>query len=90
MQQLNRQASLESSFNQQAAAYGAQGSQMIGQAVGAIGSFAAQGGFKQGAFQNPNTTSNTATNKDLLDLGMDQGDIDNMYAGFRAFNIGGV
>jgi hypothetical protein len=46
MQQLNRQASLESSANQQAAAYGAQSSQMIGQAVGAIGSFAAAGGFK--------------------------------------------
>ena len=45
-QALNRAASLESSFNQQAAAYGAQSSQMIGQAVGAIGSFAAAGGFK--------------------------------------------
>ena len=57
MQQLNRQASLESSANQQAAAYGAQSSQMIGQAVGAIGSFAAQGGFKKGAFQNPSETN---------------------------------
>ena len=44
-QQLDRQASLESSYNQQAAAYGAQKSQMIGQAVGAVGSFAMQGGF---------------------------------------------
>ena len=59
MQQLNRQASLESSFNQQAAAYGAQSSQMIGQAVGALGTFAAQGGFgKSGPFakkEDPNT-----------------------------------
>ena len=44
-QQLNRQASLESSYNQQAAAYKTQQSQAIGQAVGAVGSFAAQGGF---------------------------------------------
>jgi len=44
-QQLNRAASLESSASQQAAAYGAQSSQMIGQAVGALGTFAAFGGF---------------------------------------------
>ena len=49
MQQLNRQSSLQSSASQQAAAYGAQQSQMFGQAVGALGSFAAQGGFKQQA-----------------------------------------
>jgi len=50
-QALNRAASLESSASQQAAAYGAQSSQMIGQAVGAVGSFAAQGGFgAQGPF----------------------------------------
>jgi len=56
MQQLNRQASLESSFNQQAAAYGAQSSQMIGQAVGAVGTFAAQGGFgKSGPFARQQT-----------------------------------
>ena len=45
MQQLNRQASMQSSASQQAAAYGAQSSQMIGQAVGALGTFAAFGGF---------------------------------------------
>ena len=44
-QALNRAASLESSANQQAAAYGAQSSRMIGQAVGAVGTFAAYGGF---------------------------------------------
>ena len=44
-QALNRAASLESSASQQAAAYGAQSSQMIGQAVGALGTFAAFGGF---------------------------------------------
>jgi len=44
-QALNRAASLESSASQQAAAYGAQSSQMIGQAVGALGTFAAYGGF---------------------------------------------
>ena len=44
-QALNRAASLESSANQQAAAYGAQSSRMIGQAVGAVGTFAAFGGF---------------------------------------------
>ena len=44
-QALNRAASLESSFSQQAAAYGAQSSRMIGQAVGAVGTFAAYGGF---------------------------------------------
>tara|TARA_R100001129_G_scaffold33517_1_gene22699 strand:- start:1344 stop:2306 length:963 start_codon:yes stop_codon:yes gene_type:complete len=68
MQQLNRQASLESSFNQQAAAYGAQSSQMIGQAVGALGTFAAQGGFgKSGPFakkENPITLPSGA-NVDL-------------------------
>jgi len=45
MQQLNRQSSLQSSASQQAAAYGAQQSQMFGQAVGAIGTFAVAGGF---------------------------------------------
>ena len=60
-QQLNRQASLESSFNQQAAAYGAQSSQMIGQAVGALGTFAAQGGFgKSGPFAGKNTTTDAS------------------------------
>lgn len=54
-QQLNRAASLESSASQQAAAYGAQSSAMIGQAVGALGTFAFQGGFKEGAFKNPTT-----------------------------------
>lgn len=50
-QALNRAASLESSASQQAAAYGAQSSQMFGQAVGAIGTFAAAGGFgKDGPF----------------------------------------
>lgn len=47
-QALNRAASLESSFSQQAAAYGAQSSRMIGQAVGAVGTFAAYGGFGAG------------------------------------------
>jgi hypothetical protein len=75
MQQLNRQASLESSANQQAAAYGAQSSQMIGQAVGAIGSFAAQGGFKKGAFQNP-----SETNLDLR-LFADGGSVGNINTG---------
>ena len=61
MQQLNRQASLESSFNQQAAAYGAQSSQMIGQAVGAVGTFAAQGGFgKSGPFSGANQAARQA------------------------------
>lgn len=69
MQQLNRQASLESSANQQAVAYGAQSSQMIGQAVGAVGSFAAQGGFKEGAFKNPveNKTTSNLANQALSD-----------------------
>ena len=44
-QQLNRQSSLQSSASQQAAAYGAQQSQMFGQAIGAVGTFAMQGGF---------------------------------------------
>ena len=43
MQELNREASLESSYSQQAAAYGAQSSQMIGQAVGSIGTLAIGG-----------------------------------------------
>jgi len=51
MQQLNRASSLASSASQQAAAYKAQQSQAIGQAVGALGSFAAAGGFgKSGPF----------------------------------------
>ena len=57
MQQLNRESSLQSSASQQAAAYGAQANQMFGQAVGAIGTFAMQGGFGGG-----NTTSNYGTN----------------------------
>jgi hypothetical protein len=60
MQQLNRQSSLQSSASQQAAAYGAQQSQMFGQAVGAVGSFAAQGGFRKKA-----TTSTYGT--DLIE-----------------------
>ena len=47
-QQLNRQSSLQSSASQQAAAYGAQQSQMFGQAIGAVGTFAMQGGFGSG------------------------------------------
>ena len=57
MQQLNRQSSLQSSASQQAAAYGAQQSQMFGQAVGALGTFAMQGGFGSN-----NTTSDYGTN----------------------------
>lgn len=50
-QQLNRQASIQSSASQQAAAYGGQQSAMLGQAIGAVGSFAAAGGFgKSGPF----------------------------------------
>ena len=61
MQQLNRESSLQSSASQQAAAYGAQQSQMLGQAVGALGTFAMQGGFgADGPFasKNNNTTTN--------------------------------
>jgi len=57
MQQLNRESSLQSSASQQAAAYGAQQSQMFGQAVGALGTFAMQGGFGSN-----NTTSDYGTN----------------------------
>ena len=57
MQQLNRQSSLQSSASQQAAAFGAQQSQMFGQAVGALGTFAMQGGFGSN-----NTTSDYGTN----------------------------
>ena len=56
-QQLNRESSLQSSASQQAAAYGAQQSQMFGQAVGALGTFAMQGGFG-----GSNTTSDYGTN----------------------------
>ena len=52
MQQLNRQASLQSSASQQAAAYGAQANQMFGQALGAVGTFAMQGGFSGGGGNN--------------------------------------
>ena len=56
MQQLNRASSMQSSASQQAAAYGAQQSQMFGQAVGAIGTFAMQGGFgSQGPFAQQQT-----------------------------------
>ena len=55
-QQLNRQSSLQSSASQQAAAYGAQQSQMFGQAIGAVGTFAMQGGFgSQGPFAQQQT-----------------------------------
>ena len=47
-QALNRAASLESSASQQAAAYGAQSSQMIGQAAGAVGSVVAGGVLGEG------------------------------------------
>jgi len=65
-QQLNRQASLESSYNQQATAYKAQQSQAIGQAVGAVGSFAAAGGFgKQGPFSVDSQGVRRLTNKEV-------------------------
>jgi hypothetical protein len=35
---------------------------MIGQAVGALGSFAFQGGFKEGAFKNPTTNTDFTSN----------------------------
>ena len=47
-----------SSASQQAAAYGAQQSQMFGQALGAVGTFAMQGGFGGG---NNNVAPNTGT-----------------------------
>ena len=50
MTQLDREASLESSYNQQAAAYGAQSSAMVGQAVGAAASLGLQG--VQGGFDS--------------------------------------
>ena len=60
MTQLDRQASLESSYNQQAAAYKAQTAASVGQAVGAIGtSFVgmAQAGMFKG--KTPTTTPTT-------------------------------
>jgi hypothetical protein len=94
MQQLNRQASLESSFNQQAAAYGAQSSQMIGQAVGAIGSFAAQGGFKEGAFKNSNETISNQTfgMLDNINTGVtiNPTDVSNTTQLGGQYNFGGV
>jgi len=57
-QQLNRQASIQSSASQQAAAYGGQQSAMLGQAIGAVGSFAAAGGFgAEGPFAKTNATN---------------------------------
>jgi hypothetical protein len=57
MQELDRAASLESSYNQQAAAYGAQSSAMAGQAVGAVATGivgAAQAGVFKGTTPPPN------------------------------------
>ena len=93
-QQLNRQASLESSANQQAAAYGAQSSQMIGQAVGAIGSFAAQGGFKKGAFKNPSETNGDKTFGMLYNINsgatINPMDVSNTTQLGGQYNFGGV
>ena len=70
-QQLNRQSSLQSSASQQAAAFGAQQSQMFGQAVGALGTFAMQGGFgADGPFAsktNENTGTRNLANQALSD-----------------------
>ena len=46
MTQLDREASLESSYSQQAAAYGAQSSAMAGQAVGGLATMGLSGAFK--------------------------------------------
>ena len=93
-QQLNRQASLESSANQQAAAYGAQSSQMIGQAVGAVGSFAAQGGFKKGAFKNPSETNGDKTFGMLYNINsgatINPMDVSNTTQLGGQYNFGGV
>ena len=48
LQGLDREASLESSFSQQAAAYGAQSTQMLGQAAGAITSIGLGGALGEG------------------------------------------
>ena len=73
MQQLNRQSSLQSSASQQAAAYGAQQSQMFGQAVGAIGTFAAAGGFgKDGPFVKSQQDPPPVDNNDGLTLAESQ------------------
>ena len=70
-QQLNRQSSLQSSASQQAAAFGAQQSQMFGPAVGALGTFAMQGGFgADGPFAsktNENTGTRNLANQALSD-----------------------
>ena len=70
-QALNRAASLESSASQQAAAFGSQQSQMFGQAVGALGTFAMQGGFgADGPFAsktNENTGTRNLANQALSD-----------------------
>tara|TARA_R100001463_G_scaffold18072_4_gene45451 strand:- start:4299 stop:5249 length:951 start_codon:yes stop_codon:yes gene_type:complete len=64
-QALNRAASLESSYSQQTAAYGAQQSQMLGQAVGALGTFASFGGFgAEGPFaKTPTSNDNVSKGK---------------------------
>jgi len=72
-QALNRAASLESSASQQAAAYGAQSSQMIGQAVGALGTFAAFGGFgEKGPFAKSQQDPPPVDNNNDLTLGESQ------------------
>ena len=48
IQRLDREASLESSFSQQVAAYGAQSTQMLGQAAGAITSIGLGGALGEG------------------------------------------
>ena len=71
MQQLNRESSLQSSASQQAAAYGAQQSQMFGQAVGALGTFAMQGGFgADGPFASKNNNTTTSTTNPFNELNL--------------------
>jgi len=95
-QALNRAASLESSANQQAAAYGAQSSRMIGQAVGAVGTFASFGGFgEKGPFAtdsqgvrnltNREVKTTVAENEKILNPGFDQSVLDDAMTDIDTF-----
>ena len=66
MTELDRQASLESSYNQQAAAYGAQSSAMAGQAVGSL----VTGGLEAyaGGMFKKDTSARPITKAELKDL----------------------
>ena len=85
--EIDRTASMLDNARQQAAQAGADRTAALTGMIGGITSSLSSLGGNLGV-QNSNTSTppTTVTNQQLLDTGMSQGNIDNMYAGFNAMN----